>query len=254
MTSSGWRGRQAIQLPEPPLEDWASYSAKLHRTTKQGSHRLFVGPTQSGKTLLCRYAARDQKYVVVIGTKPRDISLDAYLKEGYRRIEQWPPKAKDLAPDPETGDVRLILWPKIVKREDLRRHRGTFQRFFEEAFVEGHWCIVADEGLWIASRKGLGLDQELADLAYGGASNKVSLYLCIQRPSGLSRVTWSSVSDAYIFHGGVTDDIRELATLGTYDAKDVARIIKSGLKGHQFLALPCRGQAEWAISEVDVRA
>ena len=90
-------------------------------------------------------------------------------------------------------------------------------------------------------------------MAFGAASNKVSLYLCLQRPSGLSRVTWSSVSDAMVFHLGVTNDIRELASLGTYDPKEAAAAIKS-LQGHAFLDLPCRGGATWSISVVDLRA
>jgi hypothetical protein len=191
---------------------------------------------------------RLRKYVVVLGTKPKDPSLEKYVAEGYRRIEQWPPKPKDLQPD-ANGNVRLILWPQIVKYEDLRRHRETYGRCLSEIFIQGGWAIGADEGLWIASRKGLGLDQELAAIAYGAASNKVSLHLCIQRPSGLSRVTWSSVSDAYIFHSGVTSDVRELASLGTYSPSDVQKTIQ-GLKGHQFLSLPCRGGAEWSISEM----
>jgi len=73
--------------------------------------------------------------------------------------------------------------------------------------------------------------------------------LAIQRPSGLSRVTWSSVSDAYVFHLGVTNDVRELASLGTYSPIDAAKVIRN-LRGHQFLRLPCRGGAEWSISEM----
>jgi hypothetical protein len=114
----------------------------------------------------------------------------------------------------------------------------------------GHGAIDAQsEALWIASKQGLGLDGELAAIAYGAASNKVSMYLCIQRPSGLSRVTWSSVSDAYVFHLGVTNDMRELASLGTYSPKDATVAIQN-LQGHQFLRLPCRGGAEWSVSEV----
>ena len=238
-------------LPTPPVVPWAEWYAKRARIPGQGRHILFVGPTQSGKTVLARKLAELRSFVVVFGTKARDSSLDAYLADGYRRIESWPPKPKDIRPD-STGAVRLLLWPKIVKREDLRRHRDHYARCLEDAFIEGHWTIVADEGLYLASRKGLNLDQELADVAFGAASNKVSLYLCLQRPSGLSRVTWSSVSDAMVFHLGVTNDIRELASLGVYDPREAAHAIKQ-LQGHAFLDLPCRGGAEWSISEVDLR-
>ena len=239
-------------MPTPPstpkVLDWSQWLERRRRVPGQGRHVLFVGPTQSGKTVLARKLAELRSFVIVFGTKAHDSSLDAYLADGYRRIYEWPPKPKELRPD-ASGAVRLILWPKIVKREDLRRHRDHYARCLEDAFLEGHWTIVADEGLYLASRKGLNLDQELADVAYGAASNKVSLYLCLQRPSGLSRVTWSSVSDAMVFHLGVTNDIRELASLGTYDPREAAAAIKN-LRGHQFLELPCRGGAEWSVSEV----
>jgi hypothetical protein len=175
-------------------------------------------------------------------------NVDKYIAEGYRRIKQWPPKPSELKPAAD-GSVRLILWPEINQYADLRRHRETYRQCLGDVFTEGGWALGCDEGLWVASRKGLGLDSELADIAYGAASNKVSLHLCIQRPSGLSRVTWSSVSDAYVFHLGVTNDIRELASLGTYAPADAATAIRN-LEGHSFLRLPCRGGAKWQVTEV----
>ena len=94
----------------------------------------------------------------------------------------------------------------------------------------------------------------VAEIAFGAASNKVSLYMCMQRPTGMERVTWSSVSDAYIFKCGIIDDIRELAALGTVDPKDAVVAIRTKIRGHKFLHLPTRGQsAGWSISEVDPR-
>lgn len=232
----------------PPVISWNNWITEQAAESTQKQHKLFVGPTQSGKTSLMRVMLRLRKYVVVIGTKPRDPSLDKYIDEGYTRINQWPPRAKDLKPKKD-GSVRLLLWPEMTEYGDLRKHRETFKRCFGDIFTEGGWSLGCDEGLWIASRKGLGLDSELADIAYGAASNNVSLHLAIQRPSGLSRVTWSSVSDAYVFHLGVTNDVRELASLGTYSPLDAAKVIRN-LRGHQFLRLPCRGGAEWSISEM----
>ncbi len=232
----------------PPVVPWGPWITQHAKESTQGQHKLFVGPTQSGKTTLMRIMLRLRPYVIVLGTKPRDASLDKYIAEGYRRIKQWPPKPSELKPAAD-GSVRLILWPEINQYADLRRHRETYRQCLGDVFTEGGWALGCDEGLWVASRKGLGLDSELADIAYGAASNKVSLHLCIQRPSGLSRVTWSSVSDAYVFHLGVTNDVRELASLGTYSPADAATAIRN-LEGHSFLRLPCRGGAKWQVTEV----
>lgn len=236
----------------PPVIGWAQWYAREASVIKQGDHILFVGPTQSGKTVLCRKVVRLRDYVVVFGTKPVDASLDAYVNEGYARIDHWPPVKKDYKDQPE-GQARFILWPKMKERADLRRYRDVYARALEEIFIEGRWAVVADEGLWIASRKGLNLETELGDVAYGGASNKVSLYLLAQRQANVGPVAWTSVSQALVFHMGRTDDVRDLASLGTYPPAEAVRVIQH-LRGHQFLDLPCRGGVEWSISEVDLRA
>jgi hypothetical protein len=253
----------------PRTLTWPQFEAERRVTVKQGDHQLFVGPTQSGKTVLCRINVRDRKWVVVWGTKKRDQSLDAYVNEGYVRVDAWPPthrldwNGKRLVRKPwnykkeaeRDGYAKLLLWPDIVNRTDLRRHRDEYAKCLDSAFIEGGWTIVIDEGLWVTSRGGLALDQELSQIAYGAASNKVSLYLCMQRPSGMSRVTWSSVSDAYVFKSGVVDDIRELASLGVDEPRDAVKVIQTQIRGHQFLHIPTRGQSKgWSISEVDPRA
>ena len=231
----------------PPVVPWPTWYAETAATWEQGQHRLFVGPTQSGKTTLARLHARLRNFVVVFGTKPVDPSLDAYVAEGYTRVETWPPPRKALQPD-RNGDVRLILWPKIKTRAELRGHRATYAACMDHVFISGRWTIVADEGLWLSSRSGLNLGAELGDIAYGSASNKVTLLLLLQRPAGVPRVAWSSVSDACLFHLGVTADVRELASLGTVDPADAKRAVQR-LRGRQFLYLPCRGGREWSVSE-----
>jgi hypothetical protein len=254
-------------MPTPPLEvpeilPWRTWWNKKATEVDQGQHVLFVGPTQSGKTLLCRIMCRRRRPVVVFGTKPVDPSLVAYVKEGYVRIDHWPPTNADYRRGRdvwEDGDVRFILWPDIKKRADLRRFAPVYAAAMDDIFITGHWTFVADEGLWIASPDGLGLGRQLGDMAYGTASNKVSMYLCVQRPSGIPPITWTSVTWAMVFKIGKTDDVRELASLGNYDPKDAIAAVKTlnpkdRENSHQFLDLPCRGGATWSISEVDVPA
>jgi len=231
---------------------WDTFYALEEQQNGQGQHRLFLGPTQSGKTTLCRKIAALRGYVVVLGTKNVDESLDAYLIEGYKRIYQWPPTKKEIeeATQPD-GSVRFILWPKITELSDLNdpKTKLAFTKLFNQAYKEGYWTIVCDESLWLADKEGLDMDRILSKMAFASASNKVSLYLCMQRPSGISRTTWSNATDAYVFHMGVTNDLRELASLGTYSPKDAREVIQ-GLKGKNFLKMPIRGGAEWTISQV----
>ena len=263
----------ALTVPPPPVLPWAQFDAQSRREVEQGMHQLFVGPTQSGKTVLCRLLARNRDYVVAWGTKKKDTSLDAYVDEGYIRIDEWPRNGKPSSqlvrktgangktrlvrkfykfePDSE-GKIRFLLWPEIQELSDIPKHSDTFRRCLSSIYGLGGWSIVMDETLVAVDRLGLNLDRHIALLASQGASNKVTLYLCMQRPSGLARLTWASVSDAYVFKSGVTDDVRELAALGTVPPKDAEWVLRNQIKGHQFLHLPTRGQsAGWSISEVD---
>jgi hypothetical protein len=238
------------QLEVPPLEPWATFHPRFRARWKQGQHCLFNGPTGSGKTVACRTLARDRQFVIVFGTKPKDDEMDAYLREGYVRVEEWPPPRKALRPN-DDGSIRIVLWPKIKKREDLRRFRPVFLRCIDELFVDGNWTLVVDEGLWCCDRNGLDLGSPLEQISYGGRSSGITLMALIQRPAGVPRNIWSNVSHAFLWHMGITSDTREMASLGTKDPKAVARAIQS-LRGFQFLYLPTRAGGDWAVSQVDI--
>lgn len=240
--------------PPPLVVPWAPWYYAKARELHQGMHVLFSGPTQSGKTLLCRVMARLRNPVVVFGTKPVDPSLDAYVDEGYVRIDHWPPEPKDYREGKKVwadGDCRFILWPHMKARADLRRFAQVYAKAMDEIFIEGYWTVVVDEGLWLAAPHGLNLGRALGDMAYSTASNKVSMYLLVQRPANVPPVAWTSVSEAELFKMGNRDDVRKLASLGVYDQNQTIDTVRA-LRGHQFLSLPTRGQAEWTISEVDL--
>lgn len=237
-----------LLLPEPPVIDFPAWIAREAATTRQGMHLLFSGPTQSGKTTLCRIVASLRDYVVVLGTKPKDRSLERYVADGYVRLDHWPPTRSDIRKCSGDG-CHFIVWPKMTTRQDLRKHTGLYLKVLDQVYAEGHWTVVVDEGLWMCNPKGLGLGDVISDIAYGSASNMVSLYLLVQRPANVPPITWTSVAQALLFHMGRTDDVRELASLGTYDPR-AAVVAMQHLTGHQFLDLPTRAQAEWAISEV----
>jgi hypothetical protein len=234
----------------PPYEPWSSFDVRYRAKWDQGQHAVFVGPAGSGKTVAARTLARRRTYRIALGTKMRDPEMDAYLEEGYVRVETWPPPPKAMRVQ-EDGTIRLVLWPKIQTRAQLRSSRPTFAACLDDCLTMGGWTIVADEGLWISARDGLNLGDQLSAVAYTGRSSGVTLMMLVQRPRGVPVHTWSNASHAFIWHAGNTDDLRELASLGTYRPRDVAESVH-GLRGHDFLYLPCRGGSEWAVSCVDL--
>lgn len=245
----------------PPRVAWAPFinaQVEMNRALKpgHGRHRLYEGQTQGGKTTLNRIMLRMKRFSLVFGTKPKDSSLDDYIaKEGFVRIEHWPPTKEELKQRGRFGQVKLLLWPRISEYADLKRHVPIFRQAARDIAVEGGWTLSIDEGLWACSKKGLDLGDEISAIAFGGASNGLSLHLVIQRPSGIPVITYASCHDAYLFKSGNTNDIRELASYGSHDTMDVARAIRSLNRGdprggHQFLYMPMSGGSQWAVSEV----
>lgn len=242
-----------LEVQAPPVEPWTAFHARFAASWAQGQHCLFDGPAGSGKTVAARTLARDRTYVAVLGTKPRDPEMDKYLEEGYERVETWPPPRRALR-EMEDGSIRIVIWPKIQKRTDRTKHREVFARFLDDAVGGPHrggWTIVADEGLWLSDRAGLGLAEHLSAVAYMGRSLNLTLMMLVQRPVGVPLHTWTNVSHAFLWHVGNTDDVRELASLGTVPPKDVVLAMRQ-LQGHSFLYLPTRTGGGWAISEVDL--
>jgi hypothetical protein len=238
-------------LDLPVFEPWARFWPRFAARWAEGQHILFNGPTECGKTVAARTIVRRRRFVVVLGTKPVDPALDAYMREGYVRIEEWPPPRRAMRAQ-EDGSVRLVLWPQIKTREDLRRFRPVYAKCLDSAFVDRGWAIVADEGLWLCETGGLDLGDELSAIAYAGRTSAITLLMLIQRPAGVPRNTWSNASHAFIWHAGVTSDQRELASLGSRDPREVVTAMR-GLRGHDFLYLPLRAGDDWAVSAVDLR-
>ena len=236
----------------------AVYVRKDKTIGMDGIHRLAVGQTRSGKTTLLRILSRLKRANLVLGTKPgRDTALEAYVEEGFTRIQTWPPKKADLRPRKD-GTVKLLLWPKIEVYGQLRSFATTFRAALQHVIADGNWTTTVDEGLWVCGRKGLDLAAEVSEIAYGGASNGNSLHVALQRPSGVPVIIHDQCQESYLFELGNENDLRSMASYSKYSPTDTINAVRSLNRGgheHQFLHLPRTGGAgrHWEITEVDPR-
>jgi hypothetical protein len=232
-----------------------SINPKTKRVTVEGIHRLYNGRTRSGKTTLCRIMTRMEKTCLVFGTEPNDPSLDDYIyKEGFIRIEQWPPTKDQLKVRGPYDQVKLLLWPKMTAYGDLKRNRPHFQNALRDVQAEGSWSVVIDEGFQVCRRGGLDLGEEVSEISFGGAGNGISLSLIIQRPSGIPVITHEQSHELYQFKSGNINDIRSLASYAGKSPREFAdalRTLNEGkLHGHQFLHAPMTDGEPWEVSEV----
>lgn len=199
---------------------------------RQGEHVSFIGPTGTGKTTAMLGLLDLRRYVCVIGTKPRDETLESLVKRGggYKRITSWPP--------PRIRD-RVVLWPHVERASDNARIAGVIREALDEAFAEGSWCIAADE-IWYLAHK-LKLADMLETYWSQGRSIGLSLVATTQRPAWVPRMMYSQATHLFLWKDldrTNLDRIKDI-TGGSLNSTDIRKIVGM-LERHEALYLNTR--------------
>lgn len=78
-------------------------------------------------------------YVIVLGTKPRDETLEGLERDhGYKLVRRMPLPAVEIHP-------RIVFWPKSGTVENIVEHRSHFKRLLGQIYSSGNWTVVFDE-------------------------------------------------------------------------------------------------------------
>jgi energy-coupling factor transporter ATP-binding protein EcfA2 len=237
----------------PDAASWDEVRTTFHDEHKQGDHVAVVGPTDSGKsTLLFEFAKlRAQRVasdgrpsrVTVLGTKPRDRTLDGL---GWPRIRSWPPGY---------GQEHVMVWPPYGDPATVvDRHRRVFGPLLRTIFKEGGQTVVIDEVAYFCDPPpdGLGLGS-LVNKYFGVArSNDLSAFGGTTRPTHVPRSMWSEPKWLAIFAIYDHDDLRRLVEIGG-NTKAIVETVR-GLDEHEFLLIRRRGgRMEFYVSKVELK-
>lgn len=196
---------------------------------RQGEHVTAIGPTGSGKSRVAAALLELRDYVCVIGTKPKDDSLDALLARGYDRLESWPPT--------DTQN-RVVLWPEFRGRQDLAAQRTAVADALDAMFQESGWAIYIDELPWVA--RTLGLADVLEMIWLQGRALDVSLVTAAQRPFSVPQPALSQAEHLFLWQTAEARDLKRLGEIsGGLDTAELRRVVQV-LPKHAFLYVNVR--------------
>lgn len=192
---------------------------------KAGQHVLLVGHTGSGKTVAAQDMLMLRKHVVVIATKARDESLDAYSKSGYHRLDEWPPA---------WNIKKVIFWRKPRALGDFRGQQVGIYQVLADIFTRGGWCIAFDDLIYVTSTLKL---KEPVKMFYTQArSQGISIVANLQRPFWAPLEAISQSTYALVFAAHDEHDIHRLAEGLSVPYRELLAAIKE-LQPYQFIFL-----------------
>lgn len=226
------------RLPDPDLEapflEWPAMMAYLRENFKQGDHVSLLGPTGTGKTHMALEVAEIRTYVLVIACKQRDPLIEDTIARGYYLV----PGNKLEIPyvDGIPHHKKVVYWPrlpqsvasKLPEAERIRARKRIQRPLIQGALgyvdLNGHWCVVLDEGTWVY--KDLGLGEDVDSALNQWRTNKASIIILGQRPAWMGRYVLSQPTHVFLFNTGNVEDAKSLGDITGANTKLVREIVQ----------------------------
>lgn len=198
----------------------------------QGQHIGIVGPTGQGKSTFALAILEHRKYVVALGTKPKDETLQRFADEqNYVRYYDWSPE-KDAKLYPHR-----LLWPDATDLYSAMRQRKVFRQALDSMYRQGNWTIYIDE-LWYIIHH-LKLEPEIRVYLLQARSNGVSLVVATQRPAFVPLEVYDQSSWLIFFRDNDETNLKRIAGI-SWLSKHLVQSIVARLDQYQALAINTR--------------
>jgi hypothetical protein len=226
-----------------PVIPWRLFMGALE--WQLGEHVSIIGPTGTGKSHLGRQLLVRRDYVVTLGTKRRDDTLDAYMRhDGFTRVQSWPPKrpVSDLLRGVrrEPGwENRVVLWPSYTGdvAATRERMRTEFSKCFSDVLFNGNRCVDVDEMYYLCAI--LGLSDYAEEIWTQGRSSGISLLAKTQRPAWVPLFMYDQPAHLFFFADNDETNLRRVGGLGGLSSR-VVRETVAGLPKHTCLYVDTR--------------
>lgn len=208
---------------------WAEFKPYFYSQWHQGEHVSLIGPTGQGKTTLALELLERRKYVVALGTKPRDDTLiQLEKKQGYKRIAKW---------DERKLQHRLLLWPPIKHEKDTERQRKEFSYALNDIYGQGYWTVFIDEARYFAQM--LRMPKTMILLWTQGRASKVSVVAGCQRPAWVPTEIYDQATHIFLWGDNDENNLKRIGGIGSLNSKEV-RIAVAALPKYHILYLNTR--------------
>lgn len=179
---------------------------------RQGEHVIIVGDTGSGKTYLESKLLALRDNVIVVKTKPDDITFP-----GHKKVRKY------------QGLMDLRTRKFVLDSGfDPYLQKYNIANMIALAWKQEGWTIAVDETYYWTSV--LKLEKQLNMLLTQGRSKHLTIVAGMQRPAWISRFALSQATHAFIFRC----EGRDLTTLSQALSPKVVAPVE-GLRGHDFV-------------------
>jgi hypothetical protein len=212
-----------------PRVPWQSFVTDVF-DWQHGEHVALIGPTGQGKTTLMRSILPLHPFVVIFATKPRDDSMDAFIRSGYVVLQRWQ------SIDP-TQMPRRILWPNASSLYSENTQAEVFRDAMEKIYREGAWTVAVDE-LWFLTNK-LKLSGEVKTYLLQARSLDISLVAATQKPAWVPTEVYDQSTHLFLWRNNDGRAQQRLGEINNADASLVRDVI-GRLERHQVLYINTR--------------